>query len=68
MKSTLLTLLIASSMMLSLGAVIGCDETVSKDEKVQRHDDGTVVHDKTEVKRQSDGTVVKEETHTKDKP
>jgi hypothetical protein len=68
MKSKLLTLLIASSM-LSLGAVIvGCDDTLSKDESVQRKSDGTVVHDKTEVSRQPDGTIVKEETHTKDKP
>jgi hypothetical protein len=67
MKSKLLTLLIASSM-LSLGAVIGCDETLSKDESVKQRSDGTVVHDKTEVKRENDGTIVKEETHTKDKP
>jgi hypothetical protein len=59
--------LIASSM-LSLGAVIGCDETISKDETVKTRDDGTVVHDKKEVTRQPDGTIVKEETHTKDKP
>jgi len=67
MNRKFITLLAATSL-ISLGGLVGCDDTISKDETVKTKSDGTVVHDKKEVKERPDGTVVKEETHTADKP
>ena len=49
-------------------AVIGCDEKVAEEKKVDVKSDGTVVTEKESVTEKSDGTVVHEKTKDVDKP
>ena len=49
-------------------AVIGCDDNVAEEKKVDVKSDGTVVTEKETVKEKSDGTIVHEKTKDVDKP
>jgi hypothetical protein len=62
------TLMLLAGLAFGVSAVVGCDDTKSKNETIEKKPDGTVVHDKTETKQSSDGTVTKEEKHTVDNP
>jgi hypothetical protein len=49
-------------------AVIGCDEKLAEEKKVDVKDDGTVVTDKKTVTEKPDGTIVEETSKDVDKP
>jgi len=63
---TSLAMLIALS--IGIPAMVGCDETVKDEKKVEVKDDGTVKKSEEKVVRQSDGTVKKTEEKTVDAP
>ena len=48
--------------------LVGCDNEVAHEKKVDVKDDGTVKKEETTVKEKADGTVVKEETKSTNKP
>ena len=49
-------------------AVIGCDEKVAEEKKVDVKSDGTVITEKESVTEKSDGTIVHEKSKDVDKP
>ena len=61
---TAMKLVLGASLLLVSG-LVGCDRTVSQEEKTQVKSDGTVKHEQTTVTQHPDGTVTKEKTETK---
>jgi hypothetical protein len=53
---------------LGFGTLVGCDETVKDEKKVEVKDDGTVKKTEEKVVREADGTVKKTEEKKVDVP
>jgi hypothetical protein len=49
-------------------ALVGCEDTLEHEKKVDVKDDGTVVKEKTKVSENVDGSVTKTEEKKVDKP
>ena len=64
MMVAMLTLGLAAPSM----TIVGCEETLEHEEKVEVKDDGTVKKEETKVTEGADDTVTKTETKTVDKP
>ena len=56
---SLATLGMFSAIAMSSAALIGCDETVKKDETVRTNPDGSKVEKSMEVQKEDDGTMTK---------
>jgi len=67
MKARILVTVLAAFSFGGLG-LIGCDDTIKDEKKVEVKDDGTVKKSEEKVVRQSDGTIKKTEEKTVDVP
>jgi Pyruvate/2-oxoacid:ferredoxin oxidoreductase gamma subunit len=65
---TATTLSGAFAALFGAAVIVGCDEKVAEEKKVDVKRDGTVVTEKETVTKKSDGTIVEEKSRDVDKP
>ena len=62
-------LILATSLMFGgAGLMVGCDDTIEKNESTEVKKDGTVVKEKDNTVQKPDGTVVREQEKKVDRP
>ena len=61
-------ILAASLMFGGAGLMVGCDDTIDKNESTEVKRDGTVVKEKDNTVQKPDGTVVREQEKKVDRP
>ena len=59
---------VIAALSLAMPAMVGCEDTIESERKVEVKDDGTVVTEEKKVTEQSDGSIKKTEEKTVDRP